>query len=286
MAPREGVYAFPHRSFQEYLAACRLANAPDAAARLRDKAIEDADWWREAFLLGVGKIRQGGLGNAAQVVNVLLPQAATEVEDRKDLRLRLAVLAGQALLELRLAEKAPGEGHYQALLKRTRGWLVVAVEEDRLVPGERLQAGDILGRLGDPRFDAEVFHLPKRYRDAPEPLLGFVEVPAGPFTMGSLEDDELANDEEHPPHTLDLASFHIGRYPVTNAQYRCFIESGGYEAREHWTRRAGPGGKARTLTSAPSTIRIFAGRWPIGSRTGRPRSARSRISGTSRLGTR
>ena len=45
------------------------------------KAIVDADWWREVFLLGVGKIRQGGLGNAAHVVNVLVPEAAGEVED-------------------------------------------------------------------------------------------------------------------------------------------------------------------------------------------------------------
>jgi hypothetical protein len=65
---REGVYAFPHRSFQEYLAVCHLANnEPDFAARLRDLVWQDLDWWREAFLLGVGKKRQGGLGDAVNV---------------------------------------------------------------------------------------------------------------------------------------------------------------------------------------------------------------------------
>jgi formylglycine-generating enzyme required for sulfatase activity len=233
--PREGVYAFPHRSFQEYLAACRLANAPEAAQGLRDKVCEDLGWWREVFLLGVGKTRQGGLGNAAQVINVLLPDAVDDAADRKERHFRLAVLAAQALLELRLAEKAPGEAHYQALLKRTRGWLVAAIEEGVLAPSERLQAGDILGRLGDPRFDEKVFHLPKRYQGAAEPLFGFVHVPAGPFTMGSAQDDELAYDDERPAHTLDLPGFHIARYPVTNAQYRCFVEAGGYEQREYWT---------------------------------------------------
>ena len=39
---------------------------------------------------------------------------------------------------------------------------------------------------------------------------------------------------ERPAHPLDLPSFHIARYPVTDAQYRCFVESGGYETREYW----------------------------------------------------
>lgn len=122
----------------------------------------------------------------------MVPEAVGEIEDQQDLRFRLAALAGQALLELRLAEKASGEEQYQALLRRTRGWLVVAIEEGRLAPSERLQAGDVLGLLGDPRFDAEIFHLPKRYRGSPEPLFGFVEVPAGLFTMGSAGGDEMA----------------------------------------------------------------------------------------------
>ena len=170
-------------------------------------------------------------------------------------------------------------------MKRIRGWLVVAIEEGRLAPSERLQAGDILGRLGDPRFDEEVFHLPKRYRGSPEPLLGFVEVPAGAFTMGSAAGDEMADDHERPDHPLDLPSFHIARYPVTNAQYRCFVESGGYEAREYWTEEGWHWRQGADPHLGRSTIRTFGGGMPSGSRTGRPSDARSRISGTSRPGT-
>lgn len=90
---------------------------------------------------------------------------------------------------------------------------------------ERREAGDILGRLGDPRFDAEVFHLPRCYRGSPEPLLGFIEVRSDSFTMGSEAEDKMAFDDERPSHPLDLPAFHIARYTVTNNQYRCFVEA-------------------------------------------------------------
>ena len=62
LGQREGVYAFPHRSFQEYLAACHLANTkPEFAVKLKERVWQDLIWWREVFLLGVGKKRQGGL---------------------------------------------------------------------------------------------------------------------------------------------------------------------------------------------------------------------------------
>jgi len=52
------------------------------------------------------------------------------------------------------------------------------------------------------------------------------EVPAGPFLMGGEDDDD-----EKPPHTLVLPAFKIGKYPVTNSQYRPFVEAGGYGER-------------------------------------------------------
>jgi formylglycine-generating enzyme required for sulfatase activity len=67
---------------------------------------------------------------------------------------------------------------------------------------------------------------------APE---GMVYVPAGPFLMGSTEDDPDADDREKPQHEVELPGYYIGRYPVTNAAYAAFIEAGGYETREYWT---------------------------------------------------
>jgi len=69
-----------------------------------------------------------------------------------------------------------------------------------------------------------------------EELLGFVEVPAGPFLMGSDPAvDRLAFDNEwwpgaDPQVTMDLPAFFIGRYEVTVAQFGAFVGATGYRA--------------------------------------------------------
>lgn len=235
---RENVYSFPHRSFQEYLAACHLASVEqDFAGRIRALLTADPDWWREVFLLGVGKIRLGSLGGAVGVVGALLPAEVKYTKKPTEADWQIAALAGQALLELRLAERAPGEVRFDALTDRVRRWLVRIVEDGRLAPRRRLEAGDVLGALGDPRFDSRFLHLPAFFHGRPEPFLGFVEVPAGPFRMGSEPDDREAWADERPAHTLDLPRFWIARYPVTNAQYRHFLAEGGYDREEFWTQQ-------------------------------------------------
>jgi predicted NACHT family NTPase len=152
---REGVYAFPHRSFQEYLAACHLANTErEFAEKLRELVWQDPTWWREVFLLGVGKKRQGGLGDAVNVINTLVPEEVERVKaitPVTETHWRAAVLAGQASLDLRLLKEAGGRPHYEATLGRVRRWLAALVQGGYLPPAERLVAGDVLGELGDPR---------------------------------------------------------------------------------------------------------------------------------------
>jgi len=86
----------------------------------------------------------------------------------------------------------------------------------------RVGAGDALGLIGDPRFRRDAWYLPD------EPLLGFVEIPEGPFLMGSdPKKDKGAVEHEQPQHEVRLARFYIARYPVTVAQFRAFVEAGG-----------------------------------------------------------
>jgi formylglycine-generating enzyme required for sulfatase activity len=53
--------------------------------------------------------------------------------------------------------------------------------------------------------------------------------------MGSSDTDTLANDEEKPQHRLELPDFWIGKTPVTNAQFRLFVEGDGYSNQAYWT---------------------------------------------------
>ncbi|SVA19934.1 uncharacterized protein METZ01_LOCUS72788, partial [marine metagenome] len=60
-------------------------------------------------------------------------------------------------------------------------------------------------------------------------MLGFVEIPGGPFLMGSdAAVDTLAFDNErwssdHAQQTVELPTFYIGQYEVTVAQFRAFV---------------------------------------------------------------
>ena len=51
----------------------------------------------------------------------------------------------------------------------------------------------------------------------------FVRIPAGSFLMGSPEDEEGRLADEGPQHRVTIAKpFYIGKYEVTNAQFRRF----------------------------------------------------------------
>jgi len=60
-----------------------------------------------------------------------------------------------------------------------------------------------------------------------------MEIPAGEFIMGS---DINPQDNARPAHSVYLDTYWIDRYPVTCGQYREFIEAGGYQTRQWWSK--------------------------------------------------
>jgi formylglycine-generating enzyme required for sulfatase activity len=46
--------------------------------------------------------------------------------------------------------------------------------------------------------------------------------------------DDSEYEREGPAYTVELAPFQIGKFPVTNAEYKLFIEAGGYEDEQWW----------------------------------------------------
>ena len=143
------VYSFPHRSFQEYLAACRLTRDtwPDELARL---ARSDPDRWREVTLLAVAKAARGSAANPWQLAEALCWR------DPDDPRRAEEDPHGAFIAGLMLAESANlgqvSEAN-AAKLGRVRNWLVQLMRESAWPAAERALAGDTLARLGDPRFD-------------------------------------------------------------------------------------------------------------------------------------
>lgn len=135
----------------------------------------------------------------------------------------------------------------------------------------RIAAGNVLGDLGDGRFEQLVV-------EARSVCLGpFAEVPGGKVRIGSTGrvTRQLAREghrfgrEEEPRHPVRLTAYRIGVHPVTNNEYRRFVEDDGYrkfgcwtEAGRAWLRGENPGGGPeaeflnlrRHLSVDPSTM--------------------------------
>ena len=72
---------------------------------------------------------------------------------------------------------------------------------------------------------------------AAEPVeaLGDAHVPGGTYTIGSTPEHGFVFDNEKWAHEVQVDAFDIARTPVTNAQFRAFIDDGGYRTREFWS---------------------------------------------------
>jgi len=51
-------------------------------------------------------------------------------------------------------------------------------------------------------------------------LLEMVLIKGGSFTMGAPEDEEGSTDDERPQHPVTVSPFFMGKYPITQAQWR------------------------------------------------------------------
>ncbi len=69
-------------------------------------------------------------------------------------------------------------------------------------------------------------------------------IPAGEFLMGSdPEQDEQAQSNEQPQHTLYLPDYYMAKTPVTQAQYAVFLLTTGHEPPEAWGGQIPPPGR-------------------------------------------
>jgi formylglycine-generating enzyme required for sulfatase activity len=232
LAPGETeMVRFYHHQLQEYFAARallrrfvvgedlsgrwrapRLAREMPATGALGDYEPlppPPAAGWEEATILAVGLAAD--------------PAALVEAVRRVN-----PVLAARCLAESGVAPSP-------ALLKTVQEDLLVEMGNRQAHLRARLAAGDALAALGDLRFreiqvDGRRVLLP--------PL---IRIPAGPVMLGSrrwqvwwLTRRGFPAEEELPRHPVQVAAFAIGQYPVTNAEYACFMAAGGYQQEGYW----------------------------------------------------
>jgi formylglycine-generating enzyme required for sulfatase activity len=235
-----GVYAFPHRSFQEYLAACHCTGLEGFTAHMAALARTDPDRWREVCLLAAAEAA-GIAGLTWNLVDELFNEKCAKkrkwsVEDHWGLLLAAQVIAESCSL------KAPSPAN-RAKLDRVRKALPCLMAS-AFPPTERALAGRVLARLGDPRKEIMI----------PEGM-EFKKVSAGSFWMGAAEKDKDAMEWEKPGFENALDEFYMARYPVSNAQYRRFVEDDGYHDERWWNEAIGDqrwdNGKLRVRTYSP-----------------------------------
>jgi len=156
--------------------------------------------------------RPGELPKFSEEIEALLDELAdpnTEPPRRLAIGDRLAELGdprpGVGVVEI----EAPAEPAQESAQEDNIESLLGEIVEPKTEPPRRLAIGDRLAELGDPRpgvgLDANGL-----------PDIDWVEIPGGPF---------IYQDGEK----LELPTFHISRFPITNAQYQAFIDAGGYE---------------------------------------------------------
>lgn len=211
---RDGLYRFLHLAFQEYLAACYLVEDFDDDGRFSAKIQFFSDgqilnsWWREVALLIPGYLINMDRSQLAK--RYVLTWAG--VDERypithwsPDVQLAAAEIAATAVLEWFDRDE---DMRHRLALRLTRIFTnPELLNETRLQL--RILAARALNELGDLRFRSDAWYLLN------DSMLGFIEIPAGTFTMG----------EGEGAHRVTLPTFYIARWPVTVAQFRAFIEA-------------------------------------------------------------
>jgi hypothetical protein len=215
-------YLFLHLTFQEYLTACALAERAnrrgwgEIEAVIAEKATRSD--WQEVIKLLAGKLT-----------------------DPDPLRQPLLnVIAGR---EGDAPAQPTGSAGASPSLVRVRREVAETLSD---IGDTRFRFVDLAsGRdITDDRHKARIWRGEERGLILPT----MVEIPAvEKFTMGCTEDDieryrqQLGNRfnegwarDNEKPREVSLNAYAIGKYPVTNREFRQFVNSDGYTNREYW----------------------------------------------------
>ncbi|NAT10007.1 hypothetical protein C4E22_00360 [ANME-1 cluster archaeon AG-394-G06] len=191
-----GEIEFTHLTFQEFMAAKQIVYMD-----IDYTDFVENDWWAETILLYTGFLNLEMRKRSNDVVEAILN---TKQEDEK-IKRRLWLLGSRALRDFQPSKRD------DEVVTLARNKLYKLIESNASLE-ERFEAGEIIGTLGDLRIKKD----------------NMVLVKGGKFIRGSGEDDADAYSNEKPQREIYLDDFWIGKYPVTNDEFKEFVDDGGY----------------------------------------------------------
>ena len=233
---------FAHRSFAEYLVACRLTE--DTHDQTLDNHALDSNW-REIALLYVAELVRRPTGSpdpAWQLIGRLLDQANDAARTWPD-RGAYARLAAECLADWRA--HAPAE-----LVERLDAQQAVFFDVDtaaQIPAPTRAAFWTAIGPHNQPM----------------QTHSRWVGLPSGTYWRGTAPGDDRARANEKPagPITLSTAA-RIHRWPVTVAEFEAFVQTGGYTDSSLWSPEGWAWRTAEEVTSPA--------RWPRPGRAHHP----------------
>jgi formylglycine-generating enzyme required for sulfatase activity len=137
-----------------------------------------------------------------------------------------ATAAARWLTRARLAWQAAGETPTDEVRQSLDAATRLAPHDAEIVIARR----ELLAILKPDRFPprlAELGFTAQKRGNVTFIIPPVCAVPAGEFLMGSdKRRDPQASDSELPQHRVNLSAYAIARFPVTVAEYACFVEMG------------------------------------------------------------
>ncbi len=205
------MYSYPHRTFQEYLAACHLTE-DDFPDKLAGLVVNEPDRWREVAFLAAAKVAKGSSAAVWLLVDALCSLEPDGM--RKDLSEVWGAHIAAQIINQCIDVKKAGDKNRKKINALSKCLSIIA-GSDMLPANERAITGRNIAGLGELRSEVVTTDH-----------MQFCLVAPSPFWIGEKGGEQLVECLNY--------NYWLSRFPVTQAQFNEFVASGGYKSAKYW----------------------------------------------------